>query len=640
MTREKDKGVDTMSKALQFLQSRLGAEYYDKLAAIDNAEMHAFVAKYVELCNPGEVFVFDDSAEDHEFIRQQAIRMGEERALRVPGHTLHYDNYNDQGRDKEHTRFLLPPGVDLGPDIGAMDKEEGLAEIHGLLKDIMAGRPVYILFFTLGPTNSQFSIPALQITDSAYVAHSDQLLYRSGYADWQRLGPDARFFRFVHSQGELTEQMTSKNLHLRRMYIDNENATVYSTNTQYGGNTIGLKKLAMRLAIFRAEKEGWLTEHMLLMGVHGPEGRITYFGGAFPSMCGKTSTAMIPGETIVGDDIAYLFKHDGMVRAVNVEKGMFGIIEGINSTDDVIVWHALHNPGEIIFSNVLLCEDGSVYWNGKDGAEPEKGYNHSGEWHKGKTDAKGNKIPASHKNARFTLDLGQLENVSPRLHDPEGVEPAGFVYGGRDSDTWMPGRQAFNWEHGIVTMGAFLESETTAATLGKEGVREFNPMSNIDFLSVPIGRYVDMNLRFGRGLDKAPAIFGVNYFLRDMETGQWLNDKTDKAIWLKWMELRVNRDVPAIMTPVGFIPEYHDLKQLFKHLHGKEYTRSDYNKQFSLRVPAFLAKTKRVMEIYRAQVKDTPPAVFDVAELEIKRLEDAQAEYGDIIPPHEFVLVR
>lgn len=629
-----------MNKSLKFLQSRLGEKDFAKLAAIDNADMHAFVAKYIEICNPDRVFVCTDTLADRRWIRKEAIRRGEERPLGIEGHTLHYEHYSDQGRDKEHTKFLLPPGVDLGPEIGSMDKQAGLDEIHGILKDIMKGRTVYVLFFTLGPTNSEFSIPAVQITDSPYVAHSEHLLYRSGYKDWKRLGSKARFFKFVHSEGELDARNNSKNLNMRRMYIDNENFTVYTTNTQYGGNTIGLKKLAMRLAIFRAEKEGWLTEHMLLMGVHGPNGRITYFGGAFPSMCGKTSTAMIPGETIVGDDIAYLFKKDGEVRAVNVEKGMFGIIEGINSVDDIIVWKALHNPGEIIFSNVLLCEDGTVYWNGKDGAEPEKGYNHSGDWFKGKTDAKGNKIPASHKNARFTLDLGQLENVSPRLHDRKGVEPAGFIYGGRDSDTWMPVRQAFNWEHGIVTMAAFLESETTAATLGKEGVREFNPMSNIDFLSVPIGRYVGMNLNFGKALDKVPAIFGVNYFLRDMETGKWLNDKTDKAIWLKWMELRVNKDVPAIMTPVGFIPDYYDLKHLFQMVHGKEYTKEAYVKQFSLRVPAFLAKTRRVLEIYRKQIKGTPQAVFDVAELEIKRLVAAQDEFGDIIPPDKFVLVK
>lgn len=627
------------SQALDSIKSRLGPDAYARLAAIQNPDLHAFIAKYVELCNPNDVFVCTDSSEDRDFIRQEAIRSGEERPLKTPGHTLHYEHYDDQGRDKQHTKFLLPPGVDLGPDIGAMDKEEGLAEIHGILKDIMKGHRLYVLFFTLGPTNSEFSIPAVQLTDSAYVAHSEHLLYRSGYEDWRRLGERARFFRFVHSEGELDERKNSKNLHLRRMYIDNENATVYSTHTQYGGNTIGLKKLAMRLAIFRAEKEGWLTEHMLLMGVHGPAGRVTYFTGAFPSMCGKTSTAMIPGETILGDDIAYLFTKNGRVRAVNVEKGMFGIIEGINSVDDVIVWKALHSPGEIIFSNVLLCEDGTVYWNGKDGPVPEKGYNHSGEWWKGKKDAKGKEIPPSHKNARFTLDLGLLENVSPRLHDPEGVEPAGFIYGGRDSDTWMPVRQAFDWDHGIVTMGAFLESETTAATLGKEGVREFNPMSNLDFLSVPIGRYVGMNLDFGKGLEKPPAIFGVNYFLRDMETGKWLNDKTDKAIWLKWMELRVHGDVGAIRTPVGYIPKYEDLRHLFKEVHGKEYTHEDYVKQFSLRVPQFLAKTRRVSEIYRTQVKDTPPVLFQVAEAEIVRLEEARRQFGDIIPPEKFPVV-
>jgi phosphoenolpyruvate carboxykinase (GTP) len=256
--------------------------------------------------------------------------------------------------------------------IKTKDRDAALEDIHQILKNIMKGKEVYICFFCLGPTNSEFSIPAVQITDSSYVAHSETILYRPGYNQFVREGSDARFFKFVHSQGELDDRNTCKNLDKRRIFIDLEEDIVYSTNTQYGGNTIGLKKLAMRLAIHRGSKEGWLTEHMLVMAVHGPNDRKTYFLGAFPSLCGKTSTSMLEGETIVGDDIAYLRKKDGEVRAVNVEKGMFGIIQGINSEDDVYQWQALHSKGEIIFSNVLVMPDGGVHWIGKDGDLPPK----------------------------------------------------------------------------------------------------------------------------------------------------------------------------------------------------------------------------------------------------------------------------
>ncbi|HID92474.1 MAG TPA: phosphoenolpyruvate carboxykinase (GTP), partial [bacterium (Candidatus Stahlbacteria)] len=410
---------------------------------------------------------------------------------------------------------------------------------------------------------------------------------------------------------------------------------VYSVNTQYGGNTIGLKKLAMRLAINRASKEGWLTEHMFIMGVYGPQGRVTYFTGAFPSLCGKTSTAMLEGETIIGDDIAYLKKREGKVYAVNVEKGMFGIIQGINSKDDPIIWKVLHSPGEIIFSNVLVTEDNGVYWIGKDGEVPKRGFNHSGEWSPGKKDAQGNEITPSHRNARFTLELSLLENVDPRLNDPNGVEVGGIIYGGRDSDTWVPVTQSFDWAHGIITIGASLESETTAATLGKEGVRKFNLMSNLDFLSIPLGKYIENNLDFGADLNEPPLIFGVNYFLKDKD-GNFLNEKTDKRVWLKWMELRVHKEIGAIKTPTGYIPKYEDLKRLFREVLNKDYSKEDYVKQFTLRVPENLAKIDRITNIYKTKVLDAPEILFKVLEEQRKRLAKAKEEYGDYIPPDKF----
>jgi len=623
------------------LNVRLGKENYQKLMRINNPKLHQFIAKYVRLCNPAKVFICTDSPEDIQYIREAAIRNKEEAKLAIEGHTVHFDGYYDQARDKENTKYLVPKGVNLGAEINTMDREEGIKEINDILKNIMAGRELYVKFFCLGPSNSKFSIPCVQLTDSSYVAHSEDLLYRQGYEEFVRLGNHKRFFKFLHSQGELTEAglglRVSKNIEKRRIYIDLQDEIIYSTNTQYGGNTIGLKKLAMRLAIKRASEEGWLVEHMFILGVHGPKKRVTYLTGAFPSMCGKTSTATIEGETIVADDIAYIRRINGKIRAVNVEKGMFGILQDINSKDDPVLWKALNAPGEIIFSNVLVTEDGNVYWNGKDGKCPVKGVNHSGEWFPGKKDKEGKEILPSHKNARFTLDLKTLDNVDPKLDDPNGVIVSGIIYGGRDSDTLVPVEEAFDWIHGIITKGAALESESTAATLGNEGVRVLNPMSNLDFLPISIGRYIQNNLDIGNRLKNPPRIFSVNYFLKDLN-GNFVNHKQDKHVWLKWMELRVHDDLGAIKTPTGFIPKYEDLKKLFRKILNKDYSKEDYIKQFTLRVPGHLARIDRVTEIYKVRVPDTPQILFETLEEQRERLKNARARYGDYIPPDKFLI--
>ncbi len=618
-------------REMERLKSRLGAESYKKLIRIDNPELHHFIAKYVELCNPDMVFVSTDSPQDIQYIRTEAIRAAEEHELAVAGHTVHFDGYYDQARDKSNTKFLLPQGVNLGTGMNAMDREEGLKEIHDIMRDIMRGHQLYVRFFCLGPLKSEFSITAVQLTDSGYVAHSEDLLYRQGYEEFVRLGQSARYFKFVHSAGELDDRKTSMNIDKRRIYIDLESETVYSANTQYGGNTIGLKKLAMRTAINRASREGWLNEHMFIMGVHGPSNRVTYFTGAFPSLCGKTSTSMLPGETIVGDDIAYLRQKNGRIRAVNPERGIFGIIRGVNSIDDPSIWAILHSPGEIIFSNVLVTAEETPYWLGSNEDPPQKGINHSGEWQHGKKDADGNDITPSHPNARFTLDMHLLNNLDPNIDNPDGVVIDGIIYGGRDSDTKVPVEQSFNWVHGVITMGAALESETTAATLGKEGERKLNPMSNLDFLSIPIAKYIENHLAFGH-ITNPPCIFSVNYFLRDT-AGNFTNAKIDKAAWLKWMELRTHQEVEAIETPTGLIPKYDDLKRLFREVLNKDYTREEYIKQFTVRVAENLAKLERVEQFYRTKVPDTPAIVFTVFEEQRQRLIKAREEQGDYIEP-------
>lgn len=341
---------------------------------------------------------------------------------------------------------------------------------------------------------------------------------------------------------------------------------------------------------------------------------------------------MISGERIVGDDIAYLREKDGVLRAVNPEKGIFGIIQGVNAKDDRIIWYALHSPGEVIFSNVLVTEEKGVYWIGKGEEPPRTGLNHSGAWWLGKHDDEGNEISPSHPNARFTLDMKRLENLDAELDNPNGVVISGIIYGGRDSDTKVPVEESFDWVHGVITMGAALESETTAATLGKEGVRKINPMSNLDFLSIPLGRYIANHLKVGTELQDPPRIFSVNYFLRD-SAGKFVNDKTDKAVWLKWMERRSYGEVGSIKTPTGLIPKYEDLKKLFKVVLDKAYSEEDYSKQFTVRIAENVAKIDRVESFYKREVTDTPQEVFTVLNEQRKRLIKAREEYGDYVSP-------
>jgi len=505
------------------LRRHLSDRGYEALMAVRIPKVHEFVAEAIVLCEPREVFVRTDDERDHEHTRQLALGDGSEKELSLRGHTVHFDGPNDQARDKHNTRYLVPEGVDLGSRINSVDRAAGLAEVKGFLKGAMAasGGTMLVCFHCLGPTNSVFSIPVMQITDSSYVAHSLSLLYHSGYEYFKTLEPGDLFFRVLHSQGELETAPNgapiSKRVADRRVYIDLDDIIVYSVNTQYAGNTVGLKKLSLRLAIRQAARQGWLAEHMFLTAVPGPHGRWTYFAGAFPSACGKTSTAMIPGQRIVGDDLGYLRKINGRVRAANSESGIFGIIRDVNPTDDPVIYEALRAPGEIIFSNVLVA-DKQPYWLGMTpgGDEmagiPDAGTSYAGPWTRGmeKDEGETKGIPPSHKNARYTIRQDALRNCDPAYRKPDGVELGAIVYGGRDSDTHVPVTEAFDWTHGILTMGASIESETTAATLGAEGKREFNVMSNLDFLSMSIGQYLQMYLDFARGAESLPKQEGLD----------------------------------------------------------------------------------------------------------------------------------
>ncbi len=603
-----------------------------KLEELNNQHVIKVVEEAIQLCKPAKVVVITDSKEDIAYVRELALINGEEAKLKMEGHTIHFDGYYDQGRDKANTKYLLSKDVDWGIKVNSIEKEKGLKEICSFLEGSMAGKEMLVRFFSLGPNNSVFSLKALQITDSAYVAHSEDILYRPAYEEFKRLNGSPDFFFFLHSAGRL-ENGVSVDIDKRRIYIDLEENRVYSVNNQYAGNSLGLKKLAFRLAIKKANEEGWLAEHMFIMGVHGPNGRITYFTGAYPSACGKTSTAMIPGQTVVGDDIAYLKKIDGVIRAVNMESGIFGIIHSVNSENDPVIYQALTSPGEVIFSNVLINNE-IPYWGGMKKDIPNKGINFSGEWFKGKKDRQGKEIPCSHKNARYTLKLNELKNIDSKADDPGGVPIKTIFYGGRDSDTTIPIVESLTWAHGVF-LGATVESETTAATLGARGVRKYNPMANLDFISVPLGTYTENHLKFTKDLKVIPKIYATNYFLKD-ETGKYLNGKMDKRVWLLWAEGRVYDEYEAIETPVGLIPKYEDLKTLFIRELDKDYNKVEYLQQFSLRVVKYLEKMERMSKIF--ENIQMPAAFTEELKAQTERLKLAKTKYGeDIISPFQFL---
>ena len=611
-------------------------ESLTKLKALDNPHVMEQVQRFLDLCKPAKAIVFDDTQEDVKRVRQLAIDLGEEEPLNMKGHTIHYDSFYDQARDKGNTRVLKTPDMKMSKGINSIEREEGLREVLDIMDGSMKGKVCLIRFFSLGPTNSRFTECALQLTDSAYVAHSEDILYRNGYSEFKQLNGRDDFFTFVHSAGALDERNTTVDIGNRRIYVDVIDGKVYSVNNQYAGNSLGLKKLALRLAVYKSNHSDWLTEHMLIMGVKHPDkDRVTYFSGAYPSACGKTSTAMIPGMTIVGDDIAYLKQDEaGNCRAVNIEAGVFGIIRDVNPIDDPVIYKTLTSPREMIFSNILIHE-GEPYWLGMglDEAEyPDKGMNHSGKWYKGKKDEKGNEIPLAHHNARYTIRLNELDNIDPNWDTPEGHIIKGVFYGGRDSDTNPPISEALTWEHGVY-MGATIESETTSATLDQRGVRKSSPMAIMDFMVVPFGLYLSNHIRFGNTLKNTPKVYSTNYFIKD-ENGRYLNEKVDKKIWVIWAEGRVHGEYEAIETPIGYLPKYSDLKTLFKKVFDREYTEKEYVEQFSIRVQKYLEKQARMETLYGDE--EEIPEAFWAVHSKIKESLEKLREKGETFPPSYF----
>lgn len=606
--------------------------------------LDALLLDAINLMEPAKLYIQTDAAEDVQYIREQALACGEEAHLAAKGHTFHFDGEKDQGRDKEHTCVLLDDQTGLDAEIKTMDRKEGTEEVRKVMKGCMKGKTLLLCFFCLGPAHSRFTKTAVQFTDSFYVVHSENVLYRNGFdhfrASFKGQPADGRtFFAFYHSCGRVNERMQPMDVADRRIYIDPVTNLVYTINNSYAGNSLACKKLALRLAIYDSNwhYRDHLTEHMFLseFPVPGKPGEHVYVCGAFPSACGKTSTSMCPGAHIVGDDIVYMENVDGVCKAVNIEQGMFGIIAGVNPEDDPLIYKCLTSERELIFSNVLVGSDGKPYWDGMSSLPkeewaakdlPEAGTSFKGPWTKGTW-------PIMHGNARFTLRLSELDNVSSKLNDPEGCEVGVILYGGRDADTCPPVYEALDWCHGVY-IGSAIESATTAATLGAQGVVKSSPMANLDFLVVPIPLYLKNHIAFGTKLGaNAPKVYGVNYFLKGAN-GQFLNTKLDKKVWISWACGRTKGLFEALETPLGRIPKYEDLRKLMaEEFNGRVYTREEYDEQFSIRAAKYLEKIARIEKLYAAGAPAEWLAVQDRLRAGLEKL---VSEAGPVVLPSHF----
>jgi phosphoenolpyruvate carboxykinase (GTP) len=411
----------------------------------------------------------------------------------------------------------------------------------------------------------------------------------------------------------------------------------------YAGNTLLLKKGNHRFAVDLAtyyKKGSELSEHMFITGLTGPNGRKTYFAGAAPSGCGKTTTAMV-GTDFIGDDLAQLWiAEDGTLRGINPEKGIFGIVQDVNREGDPFLMKALREEGaEVIWSNVLIDENNTTHWVGHGEELPEKGINFQGEWYKGKTDSKGNPIPPSHPNARCTLENSSIGNYNENAaEDPKGVEVKVITYSGRDSDTMPPVVVAKNSDQGVV-IGASILSAATATEVGVSGVRR-QPWANQPFIAGPLGDYMDAQFTFFNStkLKNKPVMAGLNYFLthgaRGGEGSQLLGEKRDVTVWLGWLELYAHGEVEAIETPIGYLPKYEDLKELFDKI-DKAYPQELYEKQFALYIDNIIGRIDLQEEAYK-KAENVPAKLFEVYEEQRERLEALKSKYGSVVSVENF----
>lgn len=636
--------IRNIEEAFNFFKEKMDEANFLKISKMKNEGILLQIANSIALCNPASVFLNTGSSEDNKYIKQLALENKEEEKLPAKYHTVHFDLKEEQGRIIDRTFYIYDDEDETVNSLAKkMKREKALDDVKEKMTNIMNNMVMIVGFYIRGPIGSPVSNPAVEITSSAYVSHSADILYRNIFADFEseveRLG---HHYINLHSQGKNRPE----DLPNARVFMDRKYLTTYSINCTYAGNTLLLKKGNHRFSVDKAvykNKGKELAEHMFITGIRGKDNKLTWIAGAAPSGCGKTTTAMA-GEFFIGDDLAHLWiDEEGKVRAVNPEIGIFGIIENVNEEGDRYLMKALTRENhEVIWSNVLIDDKGTPRWTGDSKEAPKKGRNFQGEWTPNMTDEKGKQIPMSHPNARVTLRANSLVNCSKKIDLPEGVIIRGITYTGRDSNT-MPTLLVAKTPTQGVFMGAMLVSEATATEVGAKGVKRV-PWANSAFIPGDIGDYFDAQLKFFENKDiddeYRPVFAYLNYFLTRKERGlpgeRLLGDKEDVIVWLSWLEKMINKEVEAVETIIGYIPRYEDLEELFRKLLGKKYIEDMYARHFLTCTDNIMERIDLQIEAYKKE-KNISQRFFDTLERLKKELDFLVIEYGNIINPNIFI---
>jgi len=522
-----------------------------------NATLNAWISEAARLTRPDRIVCCDGSDDERERLTQAAVAAGVLLPLNQsqrPGCYLHRSNPNDVARTEDVTFVCSPTREDAGATNNWMAPADAYRKLGALLKDSMRGRTMYVIPYVMGPLGSPFAKVGVEITDSIYVALSMRIMTRMGRAALTMLGDSADFNRGLHC----TLDLDPAKRFICHFPQDN---TIWSVGSGYGGNALLSKKcFALRIASCLGRREGWMAEHMLIVGLRSPAGVTRYIAAAFPSACGKTNLAMLlPPAALgdwkvftVGDDIAWLrVGADGGLWAINPENGYFGVAPGTSAKSNPNALATLHRDS--LFTNVAMTPDGDVWWEGMDVAAPD----HLIDW-RGRAWRKDSGERAAHPNSRFTAPMTNNPVLSPHAEDPQGVPISAIIFGGRRATTMPLVLEATDWTHGVF-MGAIMGSETTAAAAGQVGVVRRDPMAMLPFCGYNIGDYLGHWLAMRDKITQPPRLFMVNWFRKD-GSGHFLWPGYGENLRvLKWMLDRIDGCAEGRRTPVGIVPARADL---------------------------------------------------------------------------------
>ena len=578
-------------------------------------KLQEWVEEMARLCQPDQIVWIDGSEEEKDRLVQQATATGELMPLdpvRYPGCLYHRTATNDVARTENLTFICTRRRDDAGPTNNWMSPEEGYRRAGEIFRGSMRGRTMYVIPFSMGPVGSPFSKIGVELTDSIYVVLNMRIMTHVGTAVLKQLGTAGEFTRCLHGKADL-------DINKRLILHFPEDNTIWSVGSGYGGNVLlGKKCLALRIASFLGHREGWLAEHMLIMGIEDPRGRVEYIAAAFPSACGKTNLAMlVPPEGLrakgyriwtVGDDIAWMrIDTDGRLWAINPETGFFGVAPGTNMQTNPNMMRTIR--ANTIFTNVVLGKDGSVWWEGGDGEPPAEGWDWQGRpWKPGMRDEHGKPVLGAHPNSRFTAPLSQCPSASFRTEHHHGVPISAVVFGGRRARLAPLVYEAFDWEHGVF-VGATMASERTAAQFGKIGEVRRDPMAMLPFCGYHMGDYFEHWLNMGKRMASPPRIFHVNWFRAD-ENGDFLWPGFGENLRvIEWILDRCRGEADAVKTPIGYVPTPESLD-----LTGLEIPRAKIEQLLAVDRDDWYAETESVASFFQTFGGRFPRALWDQLE--------------------------